>query len=253
MTNNICFECASPAEFKGLANIFEQTCMETISKGILAQFHGSSCLVMVSVFGKQVSIDSYIFLFPPLNYTPPYSLSPVTVCRRKAQFPDRDHLISHSSLHKALLFGLGKALLLRRIYYTVAQWFWFSASTTMQCLLVNLVRGINGQCNELWHQSINIVFPFSNQIAWWNIFLRNPRRVKVSIPSPSAVWIFVLIIEERLWEWKEKGSLFPVFLKIYGSKASGLFQTLQTENVSTNVWRGWNRICVSLSHAVSHC
>lgn len=56
--------------------------------------------------------------------------------------------------------GLQHTVSLIRIYCTVAQWLWFSAAKTMQSRFVTLVRGVNGQWNELWHQSINIIFLF---------------------------------------------------------------------------------------------
>lgn len=48
----------------------------------------------------------YLFLRRSFSYL--YSVSllyPVTICRRKARFPDRDHLISPSSPHKAPLWA----------------------------------------------------------------------------------------------------------------------------------------------------
>lgn len=50
--------------------------------------------------------------------------------------------------------GLQHTVSLIRIYCTVAQWFWFSASKTMRCTLITLVRGVKSQRNELWHQSL---------------------------------------------------------------------------------------------------
>lgn len=79
----------------------------------------------------------------------------VTVRCRKAQFLHRDPLISPSSPNKALLRASVHCVI--RIYCTVAQWFWFSASKTMHSTFGTLVKGVNGIWNELQHQSVPVI------------------------------------------------------------------------------------------------
>lgn len=82
----------------------------------------------------------------------------VSVGSGKAKFLHRDHLISPSTPHKAPLWASAYCVI--RIYCTVAQWFWFCASETVQFTLVALVKGVNGIWTQLWHQSNNIISLF---------------------------------------------------------------------------------------------
>lgn len=124
-------------------------------------------IFMLFVFSYFLSCDSlhcidltlfYLFIITTVfSFVLIYALSftyPVTVCC----FPKE--IISLLPPLPIKLLSRATAYCLIRIYCPVAQWFWFSASKTMQCLFVTLIRCVNGQWNELWHQSINKIFLF---------------------------------------------------------------------------------------------
>lgn len=130
----------------------------------------SSCSHILFLVTSYSGIDFMLFyLFSQRSWVPapspcsylysPFSLlDPVTICCGKAQFPDRDHLVS---LRKARLAGLQRASsLYDNVLHPRLDGFDFLPPKTMRCQVLDLVRGMNGRRNELWHRSMRIVSVF---------------------------------------------------------------------------------------------
>lgn len=113
-------------------------------------------LLISSYFIYLFSRSLFAYLFSLVS-----SMYPVTTGCGKAQFPDRDHLNSPSSPHhQGSTLGLHYIVSLIRIYRTVAGRLSSSASERKRCPAVTSFRCVNRQQNDLWPQSINIIFAF---------------------------------------------------------------------------------------------